>query len=144
MKKKGVLLLIFSLVRPCQTGPHFFDNCTTIIGVPQCHLALVEGNYEFQVRVHSYRHTNRRDWQGRHCELLTTDDCDNIFLFCLQTHGTSQTSSYCRYGSFSTWQRPLTATAATFGDGQDVFAPGVDNPLTYRGMAGSQWIVSCT
>lgn len=109
-----------------------------VFSFPQCYLCAV-GNYEFQVRVYSYSHTNRREWDGDYCDVFSSNPCDNYFLFCLQAYGQSQTSSYCPYGSYLTSSRPIAATSATFDVGSNIFAPGVNNPLVYR---GTRWIVS--
>ena len=152
---KGVFILfLVSLVRPsglryCFSHYYFYNSCL----FSQSYFCA-EADWELHVRIHSYNHLNsQRDFEGRHCDSLPDDPCENYFIFCLQFYEWSQTSNACQY-RYLTANGPLevrsgiiggggsSSSSATFSVGQNIFAQGVDNPLIYRGSGA--WIVSAT
>jgi len=74
------------------------------------------------------------------CETLTPgdceDDCDNRFLFCLQTRNVPIGSEVCPLGNYSTGN--ISGDSMVFNVGQDL-EEGVPNPLVFT---GPRWPVS--
>ena len=144
---KGIyIVFLLSLVSSSDFCYCFSHNLyvfyTSFFFVSQSYFCA-EANWELHVRIHSYIHLNSQtDWEGHHCDPIPSDPCENYFFFCLQPHGFRQTSNRCLHGLFDARNRIFTSSSATFSEGQNVFGPGIDNPLIFRGTANEAWIVS--
>ena len=109
------------------------------------------GNYQLEIRAHSYSNSPHRDAAGGCCDKGGRSNCDpwwcfycqcdNEFVFCLRNSGTAHDSNTgsCPLGTYSTGE----VGDDSFNFGSNSIYSGVSNPMLFQ---GSVWPVSlsCT
>ena len=99
---------------------------------------MLKADYILEIQVEQYFNLQHTRNDGFCCEIADDceDDCDNRFLFCLQTHNIPIGSEVCPLGNYSTGN--ISGDSMVFNVGQDL-EEGVPNPLVFT---GPQWPVS--
>ena len=101
---------------------------------------MLKADYVLEVQVERYFNVPHTRDDGFCCEVprdaVCADDCDNRFLFCLQTHNIPVGSEVCPLGNYSTGV--VSGDSMVFNVGQDL-EEGVPNPLLFT---GPRWPVS--
>jgi len=104
-----------------------------------CSQVVVEGRYEFEVRVLSFTNPTNTDSAGLSCDILD-NQCEYIFRFCLSAVG----STNCLFGVIATEPNFFTSSSRTFTPGQELISgSGIFNPLVFRDTFanGNPWPV---